>query len=272
MPVRTPSYRLHKPSGQAVVTLDGRDLYLGRYGSVESRGEYDRLVAEWLAGGRRLAPGADATVSEVMVGYVRHADAYYVKDGRTTSEAGLVRLALRPLKELYGHTPAKDFGPLALKAVRQAYVEAGLCRNEVNRRTRHVVRFFKWAVENELVPPSVHHGLRAVAGLRKGRTDVRESAPVKPVPEAFVEAVRPHVSPQVWAMIELQRLTGMRPGEVAIMRTAALDTSGEVWVYTPSSHKTEHHGRGRQVYLGPRAQEVLRPWLRTDLTAYLFSP
>src|SRR5262249_42641764 len=24
---RTPSYRLHKPSGQAVVTLDGRDIY-----------------------------------------------------------------------------------------------------------------------------------------------------------------------------------------------------------------------------------------------------
>ena len=47
MPVRTPSYRLHKPTGQAVVTLDGRDLYLGRHGSPESRTEYDRLVTEW---------------------------------------------------------------------------------------------------------------------------------------------------------------------------------------------------------------------------------
>jgi integrase len=272
MSVRTPSYRLHKSTGQAVVTLDGRDFYLGKFGSVASRAEYDRLIAEWLANGRRLAPSNDATISELMVGYVKHADAYYVKDGEPTSEAGLIRLSLRELRRLYGHTPAKDFGPLALKTVRQTYVDTGLCRTEVNRRTAHVVRFFKWAVENELVPASVHHGLRAVSGLRKGRTDVRESKPVRPVPDAFVDAVRPFVSRQVWAMIELQRLTGMRPGEVCIMRTIDLDTSGRVWVYTPESHKTEHHGKERRIFIGPRAQEVLRPWLRTDLTAYLFSP
>jgi integrase len=73
-------------------------------------------------------------------------------------------------------------------------------------------------------------------------------------------------------MIELQRLTGMRPGEVVIIRTGDLDTAGRVWVYTPGSHKTEHHDKPRTVYLGPRAQEVLRPWLRTDLGAYLFQP
>jgi hypothetical protein len=56
------------------------------------------------------------------------------------------------------------------------------------------------------------------------------------------------------------------------MRTADLDTSGRVWVYVPESHKTEHHGKERKVYLGPAAQAVLRPWLRVDLTAYLFSP
>jgi integrase len=73
-------------------------------------------------------------------------------------------------------------------------------------------------------------------------------------------------------MIQLQKHTGMRPGEVCIMRTADLDTTGEVWSYTPHRHKTEHHGKQRVIYLGPRAREVLRPWLRTDLTAYLFQP
>jgi hypothetical protein len=56
MPVRTPSYRLHKPSGQAVVTFSGKDHYLGRFGSPESREAYDRLVAEWLANRRCPAP------------------------------------------------------------------------------------------------------------------------------------------------------------------------------------------------------------------------
>src|SRR5262249_48330031 len=163
-------------------------------------------------------------------------------------------------------------GPLALKAVRQAMVDVGLCRTEVNKRVGRVVRCFRWAVENELVPPSVHHGLKAVAGLRRGRADVRESEPVKPVPDAFVDAIRPHVAPRIWAMVELQRLTGMRPGEVVRMRTADLDTTGKVWVYTPERHKTQHHGKARRVYLGPRAQAVVKPWLKADLTAYLFSP
>ena len=56
------------------------------------------------------------------------------------------------------------------------------------------------------------------------------------------------------------------------MRTIDVDTSGRVWIYTPESHKTEHHGRERRIYLGPKAQETLRPWLRPELTAYLFTP
>ncbi len=50
-PRRIPSYRLHKSSGQAIVTLDGRDIYLGDHESDESREKYNRLIAEWIAGG-----------------------------------------------------------------------------------------------------------------------------------------------------------------------------------------------------------------------------
>jgi integrase len=161
---------------------------------------------------------------------------------------------------------------LRLETVRQAIIETGICRNEVNRRVRIIIRGFKWGVAKGMVPPSVHHGLQAVSGLRRGRCGVRESEPVRPVPEAFVDAIRPQVSRRIWAMVELQRLTGMRPGEVCCMRTIDVETSGRIWVYTPETHKTEHHGRERKIYIGPGAQEILRPWLRPELTAYLFSP
>src|SRR4051812_29595783 len=118
MLVRTPSYRLHKPTGQAVVTIDGRDFYLGKHGSEASRGEYDRLISEWLSHGRRLPAADDATISELLVGFFKWADAYYMKDGEPTSESGLFRLSLAVLRRLYGHSQAKDFGPLALKTVR----------------------------------------------------------------------------------------------------------------------------------------------------------
>jgi integrase len=230
--LRTPSYRHHKPTNQAVVTLDGRDFYLGRFGKPESRAGYDRMIAEWLLIGRRLpaptANGSDLSVNELLVAYLRHADGYYVKAGKPTTEPVNIKLALRPLRRLYGHTRARDFGPLALKTCREAMIEGDLCRTEVNKRTRHIVRCFKWAVENELVPASVHHGLKAVSGLKRERTAARESVPVRPAPDAFVDAIEPHVARQVWAMVQVQRLTGARPGEICIMRACDLDTSGKV--------------------------------------------
>ena len=275
--LRTPSYRLHKPTGQAVVSLNGKDFYLGRFGSPGSRAEYDRLIIEWITNGRRLptpvsGAGSDLTVNELLLAYLAFADGYYVKRGEPTTEPACIRQTIRPLRQLYGDTIARDFGPLQLKAVRQAMIDSGLCRNEVNKRTGRIVRLVKWAVGEGMIPPSVHHGLQAVSGLRRGRADVRESEPVKPVPEAFVDAIRPHVSRQVWAMVQLQRLSGMRPQEVCMIRTCDMDMSGRVWVFTPQTHKTEHHGRERRIYFGPAAQEILRPWLRPELTAYVFSP
>jgi hypothetical protein len=182
------------------VTLDGRDIYLGHYGSPASRAEFDRLLAEWLSNGRRLpAPvvASDITVNELGQAYLRHADAYYVKNGKPTVEPGNIRLAIRPLRQLYGHTLAREFGPVALKTVRGAMAEADICRSELNRRIGRIVRIFKWAVSEEMVPPSVHQALQTVPGLRRGRADVRESEPVKPVADAFVDAIEPHVSRQV---------------------------------------------------------------------------
>jgi integrase len=276
-PYRTPSYRLHKPSGRAVVTIDGRDYYLGVHGSNESWAEYDRIIAEWLANGRRVsnAPvqaASDLSVNELLLAYLEFAEGYYRKRGVMTREVENIRLSIRPLRRLYGDTAAASFGPLALKSVRKCMIDSGLCRNEVNKRIGRIVRVFKWSVENELVLPAVHHGLSAVSGLRRGRAEVRESKPVKPVPIAHVAAVRPFVSRQVWAMIELQSLTGMRPGEVCSMRSGDLETSATVWFYRPDSHKMEHRGRDRVIVLGPRAQEVIRPWLRSESELALFSP
>jgi hypothetical protein len=126
--------------------------------------------------------------------------------------------------------------------------------------------------ENELVSASVHQALATVAGLRKGRSEAVETPRVKCVADNLVEAIHPFVSRQVWAMIELQRLTAMRPGEVVIMRTTDLHMGGKAWVYVPESHKTEHHDREREIYLGPHAQKVIAPFLKTNLIGYLFSP
>lgn len=276
-PDKLPKYRKHHVSGQAVVTLDGKDFYLGPHGTKASRTEYDRLVGEWQAHGRRLPASngtpADLTINELMLAYVGFVEDYYRRaDGTHTTEVANIHYAMRPLKALYGHTCVVEFGPLALQAVMARMIELDWTRRHINKSGQRIKRMFKWGTARELIPASVYHGLQAVEGLRRGRSKAREAEPVKPVPEAFVEAVLPHVSRQVAAMIQLQELTGMRPGEVVIMRTCDLETSGKLWTYTPERHKTEHHGHARIIYLGPQAQAVLKPWLRTELDAYLFSP
>jgi hypothetical protein len=140
----------------------------------------------------------------ILAFWTRHAEQHYRHpDGTPTGELSNSRDSLRTFRHLYGTTLARDFGPLALKAVRQTMIDAGLARTTINQRVGRIVRLFKWAVENELVPPAVCQALKAVRGLQKGRSDARETGPVKPVPEADVDAIRPFVARQVWAMIQL---------------------------------------------------------------------
>jgi integrase len=279
MSVKLPKYRLHKASGQALVQINGQRIYLGVYGSETSRQEYRRLIAEWLASNVTPAgrSSADKTqpcrsINELLLAFWGFAERYYVKDGQPTSELSSMREALRPLKELYGLTPIRDFGPLALKTVRQKMIEGGLCRTHINHQVYRIRRLFRWGVENEIVPLATYQSLQTVAGLRFGKTEARESTPVKPVAHEHVEAVIPHLNRQVAAMVRLQRLTGMRSSEVVRLRPCDIDASGHVWTYTPEEHKTMYRGHQRTVYFGPLAQAIIRPWLVRDSRAYCFSP
>jgi integrase len=349
---RIPKYRLHKPTGQAVVRIQKRDIYLGAHNTPQSRERYDRVIAEWLASGRAPDPpicvrpagpgqmGApDLSVNELLLAYLKYAQQHYRDpDGRPTGEVENAKDALRPVKRLYGMKPAQEFGPLALRAVRQQMLEArmyqvppvaapdskprwlnedrvrpreglarlvvekrdkagavatpapppgqtgwekvevirsrpALSRKVINARVNRIKRVFRWAASMELVPAGVYEGLRTVPGLQLGRTSAPESPGVPPVPVADVEKTLPCCPRPVGAMAKLQLLTGARVGEVLVMRTCDLSRDGPVWEYRPHRHKARHRGRARVIFLGPQAQEVIRPFLLPgEPEAYLFSP
>jgi integrase len=284
-----PKYRHYKPKNLGVVRIDGRDHYLGKFGSPESYEKYHRLLAErYPRGGittpttQELKPQSELlTVAELVLGYYRHAERYYVKNGKPTNQVFIIKQSLKVLRSLYGSTLVKDFSPLCLKAcraeiMRQPSHKTGqtLCRAEVNRRVRLIKQAFKWGVSEELVPPNVYHGLMAVSGLAKGRSEAHDPAPVGPVPEAIVERTIEHLTPTLAAMVRLQLASAMRPGELVIMRACDLNLSGPIWEYRPSAHKTEHHEGivPRIIMLGPKAQEIIRPFLQLSVSGYLFSP
>jgi integrase len=269
-----PKYRKHRASGQAVVMLNGRDFYLGPHNTKASKVEYDRRIGEWLANNRSSPTGeaADITVAELLLRYWKFAKGYYRKDGKPTGEVDNLKSALRPVRELYGSTPASEFGPLALEAVRKKLVDQQRTRKGVNQAIGRVKRVFRWGVSKELIPASVAQALSCLDGLKKGRTTAPESPPVAPVASATLEATVAHLPSVVTDMALLQRLTGMRPGEVCIMRPCDIDRSGDVWLYQPESHKTEHHGRDRVVPIGPKGQEILLRYLARDASMYCFRP
>ncbi len=277
-----PRYRLHRARNLAVVTIDGKDVYLGRYGTPESREKYSQLIADWkppvAARATEARPlKATLTIGELTLRYAKFAESYYVKAGQPTAQVQRIRSALRELNRMYATDPAEGFGPIKLKALQSALINrVDLRVRKTNRRTLSrkyinalvscIVRAFKWAVSEELVSPSVYSSLRTVEGLKAGRTAARESAGVSPVDANIVDRTLQVVPPNLAAMIRLQMLTGMRPEDVVSMRPCEITRpSTGPWTYQPESHKCAHLGRQRVVFFGPQAREVLQDWLQ-DIT------
>ncbi len=219
---------------------------------------------------------ATLTIAEMLAAWRIYAGKHYPAKGEFT----MVEAAIRPLEAYYGGELVADFGPKKLKAVQELMVKGyqvngkqyrGASRRHVNAQTMRIKRVFKWAVSDELAPAGLAHSLSSVAGLKYGRTIAPELAPIGPVDEAVVEATLPHLSAIMAAMVKLQLLTGMRPGEARKVRPCDVDRSGDVWKYRPRKHKTEHWGKTRVIFIGPRAQEVLLPYLDRDPESFYFS-
>jgi integrase len=290
-----PSYLEHKPSGQARVRIDGRDHYLGEFGSPESWQRYNELMIDFAAGrpidlpSQRVDAG-ELTIAELVAKYDDFAKANYAGSG----ERYRIASAVRPLIALYGATPVAEFSPLKLQRVIEKLVDDGDTRKEIIASKTHrtisrttvndylqvLKRLFKWGVSQELVDNGVYQAILTVDGLRRGRGTLakkaHEPAKVKPVPAADIDAVLKHVSAEIATMIQVQRLCGMRPDEVTIMRPADIDQSARpCWVYRPQTHKNAwREGQEiKEILIGPKARKLLKPWLKSCAADdYLFSP
>ena len=267
-----PTYRKHS-SGQARVTINGRDYLLGPWQSKVSIREYDRIIAEYLASGRSPSFGIAEdryTIAMLIRDYLRFAKSYY--GTATTSEYHRIKLALRPLRDLYLNQCATEFGPVEFKAVRESMVESNLTRQGVNSRMKKIVRAVKWAASEGKIPAAVFETLRLIPSLKSGRTKAPDTDPVVPVDDAIVDQTLTELPPIVGDMVRVQRLLGCRPSEICNLTPASFDQTKDVWIATLHCHKTMHHGHTRKIYVGPRAQAIIKPYLDRDAADHLFQP
>jgi integrase len=277
MTMRIPALQHHKGTNQARVWWNGKDHYLGVYGTPEAQQRYGEFIKQ--IAGAVPEPEASAPPAELLplsngdlaLAYIVHAERYYVKNGQQTAEVDCIRSALKPLVDLFAESPAKDFGPLALKAVRQRMIEdKKKCRTFINKSVGRIRRMFRWAVENEMVPATVLVALQAVAPLEAGRCDAADHRPRHAVSDSDIRAVRKNVKPLVRDLMDLALLTGARPGELCLLTGAMIDRSRDVWTATLEDHKMIHKGRQRIIAFGPKAQVILRRYLKTSQNAKLF--
>ena len=274
-----PKYYLHKRSGSAVVRINGREVYLGKYGSPESHERYAKAIVDWrdslepepatpeeafdklskrvtvVSLRERRKAGHLLTINELVIVSVKHARDYYRKNGKVTREAEQIEEVLGFLRKHHGRLPLEEFGPVLLKELRETMLEEfDWSRKHLNSQVARIVRCFKWASEDELVSPNVYLALKQVSGLKRGRSKARETKGVTVVADAVVDATLPLLPELVADMVRLQRLTGARPTEICTIRPCDIDRSGKVWVYEPAEHKNEHHEKDRLVMIGPRAR------------------
>lgn len=280
----TPKLGWYGPRQCGRVRIPGRaDVYLGAAGCWKSKKQkpprevteaYEREIARYLSArvesqeqGPDRVLSSDCSVVELCRAYLAHCQHYYQKRGKPTTQVNVVKNTLRPLRRLFGLTRAADFRAADFRAYRDHLEREGeLARDTINARLARVRLMFRWAVEQELLAEDVWARLRAVQGLKKGRTTAREARKVPPVDDARVEATLPHLPAWAQACVRLQRLCGLRPEEVCGMRAHEIEDLGDgVWRYTVSAdwNKTAHKegARERVAYLGPQAQAVLGPHL-----------
>jgi integrase len=270
---REPGYCLHKPTGQAYVRFDGKPFYLGEFGSEVSKERYNRLKAEWLVNrhSAKFKPKASAgpTVSDVCNAYLDHAEAYY----SASNEYRNLKLACGPLSELFATMPASEFGILQYRACRDWWLSTDTrSRQYINKQMKRMLRVFKWAVGEGMIPAAIHETLKCVATLKRGRTKAQEAKRVVPVEVARVEATLPNLTQVVSDMIRFQSLVGCRPGEVCSITPGMVNRSGEVWTITLETHKTAWRGKSRTIYVGPKAQAILAKYLLRAADSACFSP
>lgn len=202
------------------------------------------------------------TVDEICGGWIGWCETYYRrKDGSQTGEAWGCQNAVRILRKMYGTRPAAELQHADMLAVRDALVRSGIARVTVNRYMERIKRMWRWALDEGLVSATQKAELSQAQNLKAFRSDAPETEPVRPVDDSVIEATCAVMARNTSDMVRVQRLTGMRPGEICNMEWSCIDTTRTPWVYKPKWHKTEWKGKDRAVLIGPKARALLEKYM-----------
>lgn len=272
------------PDGRAYATIPKsgrRRKYFGTYGTPEAESAYRRWLGQLLRLEEQPEPlpivDSSTRIADLVEPFLDHAAGYYSRGGKPTEEFRNLRDTMRLLLRHARNDLAVSFGPNALREVRDKIAREGwvdqkgesrrYSRRYLNSTTGRILRFFTWCESRELVPKGTSTHLRTVEPLREGSCKYADERPkVQAVPLSVVRDTLPFCRDNLAALIQVQLWGGMRPSEACRMRPVDIDTSGDIWLYTPDRHKTEHHEHRLVKAIPTPAQEAIAPFLEAAPT------
>jgi integrase len=277
-----PSLHLQKSSGQAYIRWNGRQIYLGPHGSKEAKDAYVREIVR-LSGQRSTDEAEAPRGKEELVGGLLLRSLEHIEKTVQASEFKNYKSVAKRVADQFALLPVADFGVDQLRELQEDFIRLRWRRGVVNRQIVRIRTIWRVAEQLGHAPPGSWSHLRSLTPLRKNRLDVLPSRKLASIslPE-LVQILKtlsrvPYIGshrPPVQSMLLLQYWSGMRSSEVRMMRGCEINTSGEIWVYTPATHKNawrEGHAP-RQVLLGQKCQAVLKRWLQQrPMQSYLFT-
>ncbi|MFG0335678.1 MAG: tyrosine-type recombinase/integrase, partial [Maioricimonas sp. JB049] len=240
---------------------NGKREYFGKQDDPEAERKYRQWLSRVL-NGATVPKGKDILVVDLVQAYLGWAESEY---GRDSKEFSLIWNALDRLLDMAASLPAQELGPKLLTAYQNRMLSETYQRTpkssprQYSQRTIKVhsdwiKRMVRWACQEELIPAEMWMKLQAVQLPRKAKERKRE---VRPVSWKTVKATLPHLNSPVAEMVQVQWYCGMRPGEVRLMTPADVEQSGDVWLYTPGSHKNAHRGHPLVKAIPKPAQAIL---------------
>ena len=266
--------------------IDGKKSYLpGKSNSPESREAYARFEIEWWENSRRPVaervpitlinsePKTDTTIKEVALAFLQ-----CTESTKTTANFTHYRLATMDfLVKHYGESPVADFNVGCLHLLRTAMIQSHrFCRKQVNEYTRRIVTLFRWGVSVGLVETMTAWALETVKPLELGYPGTFDHPEREYVADDVIRRTLPLLPLTLQAMVKLQRLTGMRPCEVFLMKVENIDTQSipGIWLYRLATHKTQKKtGKKRVIPLNATEQALIAPYLiGRKPTDSVFSP
>lgn len=279
---RPPSLCRNKAKDFAYVYINRKQVYLGKWGSAEAQGAYDRLVIEWAKSNGQVSVDFARDGALLVELVTAFAEEYKARPQKSLSDYyAFVDIGLR-LGKLFPDKFANDFRIRDLEMFRDSLQKAGFerkgehreyTRTYLNKAVNRVKTIFTWGVTKEMVSAEACSRLKFLPPLRRGRTTAPEPRQRHLIEDSDYEAVCKVLPAYYRDIVAILWLTGMRPSELANMRIGDIDKSEKSWKYRPLQHKTAYRGNHRIVVFGKRAQAILKQHIADrQADEYVFTP